>query len=145
MTANPRTIHLLLLEDNPDDVFLFKMAVKRLGEVQFEITLAERLSEAIQIFGEKPIDLAIADLNLPDSCGLATVRSLMQSAEGVPIIALTGWADPELGTQLVNEGVFGHWSKDRLNGPNLASEILNAIMRAGLMDHDRNSLHLGDA
>jgi CheY-like chemotaxis protein len=137
MPDNPRIIQLLLLEDNPDDVFLFKAALKRLRDVQFELVQVDRLSEALQAFREKTFDIVIADLNVPDSIGLPTIQRLIEDANSVPVIALTGWEDPSLGAQLLEEGVFGHWSKDRLDGPSLANAILNAVIKAGLLDRSK--------
>ena len=129
MPINSTIIRLLVLEDNPDDVFLLRTSLRRLPEVQFEIVEVVRVEDAIQALRENTIDAVISDLNLPDSVGVATVRELVANAAGVPIVALTGWEDPVLGAELLQEGVACYWSKDRINGVDLVNAILKIVMQ----------------
>ncbi len=126
MSAERSTIHLLLVEDNPDDVFLFRASLKKFTDADITVVDVSRVREAIAMMTSRSFDLVVTDLNVPDSVGIETVRKLITKADGVPVIALTGWDDPLLGAQLVEEGVRCYWSKDRLSGIDLAQAIVAA-------------------
>ena len=132
MPADRRIIRLLLLEDNPDDVFLLRAALMKHRQVKFEIVHCERLKEAVEVLGSETFDVVVTDLNVPDSVGVETVKELTNLARELPVIALTGWEDPALGARLIQEGATAYWSKDRIGGSELSEAITNTVdgMRA---------------
>jgi DNA-binding NarL/FixJ family response regulator len=124
MPVNQPVIEVLLVEDNPDDVFLFKAAMARIRDRRFCVSHADRLSNALERLRVSTPDVVVTDLNLPDSLGTMTVKLLVENADATPVIALTGWEDPVLGAQLIDEGASAFWSKDRLIGTDLPKAIV---------------------
>jgi CheY-like chemotaxis protein len=108
---------ILLAEDNPGDVLLFREAVKS-RQLPCEIVVAEDGHKAIAILnavsaadGTRP-DLIVLDVNLPKHNGNMILREVRskESLAGVPVIMLTSSASPadraaatELGAQLYVE------------------------------------------
>jgi DNA-binding NarL/FixJ family response regulator len=130
MPAERQTIRILLIEDNPDDIFLFRATLSRVRHLDFEIIEADRIEQALALINENSLDIIVSDLNLPDSIGTDTVKRLVHHAGMVPIVALTGWEDPVLGAQLIEDGAYAYWSKDRITGSDLPNAIVQVVERS---------------
>jgi len=86
--------HILLVEDNPDDVILTKRAMKKAGIVN-QIQVAVDGAQALEILlgpdaGPLP-SLVLLDLKLPKVDGLEVLRTLRENprTEFLPIVILT--------------------------------------------------------
>jgi CheY-like chemotaxis protein len=73
MSSGPagRRFHILLVEDNPADIYLFRQALRDAG-LNFELTIIENGADALkfarregQYAANSAPDLAVLDLNLP--------------------------------------------------------------------------------
>ena len=82
------SIRILLVEDSLPDALLvtrrLEMELGSLRQIEFERTSS--LEEAIHHLRNKPADVVLLDLNLPDSAGTETVRRLRASEPKVPIL-----------------------------------------------------------
>jgi PAS domain S-box-containing protein len=126
------TIRILLLEDNPDDVRLIRTY---LGQEQenglcVEIDDVGRLVEGLKRLEQSAVDVALVDLNLPDSCGLDTVREVMAHHPNLPVVVLTGAEVMDTALQAVREGATDFLFKTRLDGPLLVRAIRFAVERS---------------
>ncbi|NLF32807.1 MAG: response regulator [Planctomycetes bacterium] len=91
------TVHVLLIEDNPGDMWLFREAVRRAG-LPYRVTVAADGEEALATLhaAETAVDLIVADLivvdlNLPRMSGrelLARLRADPRLAK-IPLVILT--------------------------------------------------------
>lgn len=97
-------IRVLLVEDNPGDVRLFRELIRDAGPSGFEFEVVGRLADAIARVERGGIGLVLSDLSLPDSQGLATFQALRRAVPDVPIIVLSGLANEALAVQAVHEG-----------------------------------------
>jgi two-component system response regulator PilR (NtrC family) len=98
-----RTARILLLEDNPDDVFLLQQALLR-PPSKWEVLHAELLKEALDILRGGHVDIILTDLRVPDGMGLEIVQKLSEAAAGAPIIVFTGCIDDHLQQELTKAG-----------------------------------------
>lgn len=110
---------VLLIEDDPDDVFLLKGMIRESQQEThpFEIETAERLASGIERLSRGGIDIVLLDLGLPDSMGLDTLRLARASAPDVTIVVLTGLTDEHVGLQALQEGAQDYQVKCQVNGP----------------------------
>jgi DNA-binding response OmpR family regulator len=129
---NEQGLCILAVEDSPHDAFLLRMRLSKLADAKFELLQVDRLSEALSLLSRRRVDLVLTDLNLPDSLGLDTVRTLVRTAAGVPVIVLFGCNTPEIGKQLSEAGACGHLSKDRLRSEELEQIIHAAVQRKAM-------------
>ena len=129
---NQETICLLLVEDNPLDVFLFRELLAKLSDPRVQLVHAERVAEALVLLREHAVDLILTDLNLPDACGREAVQKLAAAAE-VPVLALTGQQDKELEAQLLSDGARSVLAKDHLSSSTIADALYNWVR-----DKERN-------
>jgi CheY-like chemotaxis protein len=95
-------VKILVVEDDETDA----IAIRRELETDYEVTIVDTLKAAmIEIAGsDSRPDAIVADLSLPDSNGLATVRDLQQVARDIPIIVSTGMLTDKLREQIQNIG-----------------------------------------
>jgi len=77
---------LLLVEDDPDIAILLRMT---LDPSRYEIESAGDLASARELLAEKPPDLVILDVGLPDGNGLELCREVKAARPSVPVVILT--------------------------------------------------------
>ncbi len=124
-----KTIHLLLIEDNPGDAFLIQeMLVEVATTARFVTETCDRLATGLARLAEGGIDLVLLDLSLPDSEGLETVHRVLQQT-AVPVMVLTGLDDQQLGITAVQHGAQDYLVKGEVSGRLLVRAIHYAIER----------------
>jgi CheY-like chemotaxis protein len=90
LKRNPRTIKILLVDDDPGDHRVAKLALARSPhDVGFAVETAESLAEAVESLNSHSFDFVLLDLGLPDSRGLETVDRVYQASTSIPIVVLS--------------------------------------------------------
>lgn len=96
-------LHVVLIEDNPSDVYLVKLALEESG-IEFQLTNFQSGTDALAVLGptgdtDNPLlhsDVILLDLNTPRSDGfeiLAKIRSDVRLSQ-VPVAIVTSSASP---------------------------------------------------
>jgi DNA-binding NtrC family response regulator len=81
---------VLVIEDDPEVLFVWATALKKLSEIQVET--AEGGQEALDQFDADPFDLVITDLSMPGMSGVELTREIRRLDTSVPIIWVTAHA-----------------------------------------------------
>ncbi len=116
-------IRVLVIEDNPGDVFLIKQALEASREERFELETANRLGEGLRLLGEREYDVILLDLILPDSSGLRTFFKVRNAAKGTAVIAMASLDDRDLGTSILHEGAQDFLLKGSIDSDQLTRSI----------------------
>jgi signal transduction histidine kinase len=106
-------INVMLVEDNDADAKLVRLALAKAGD-QFNVNWAGSLSAALVQMTNRPFDVALVDLALPDSNGLDTVLRIRRHSPQVPIVLLTGNDSDETAIESLDQGAQDYLVKDRL-------------------------------
>jgi signal transduction histidine kinase len=124
--------HILLIEDNPGDADLVRL---RLVEAHSEVAVScvNRLSTGLASMIVETPAMVLLDLNLPDSRGADTYRTVLKEAPGVPVVVLSGQEDEELAVNAVHQGVQDYLVKGSFDSKQLARAIRYAIERQALV------------
>lgn len=87
---------LLLVEDNPADIRLFKLALAE-SDMRGTLRTATSGETALAILEEDPIDLVILDLDLPARSGLDVLKELDEDSvnSATPILIFSTSDDPD--------------------------------------------------
>lgn len=126
---NTTVLSVLIVEDNPGDLFLLQETL-RLTKLPFkQIYKAASVAEAIANLNEHEIDLVLLDLSLPDSSGFNSYLQISEHASAVPIIVLTGLSDTELALETMAEGAQDYLVKGEYDERLLAKSIQYSIER----------------
>ncbi len=117
MSPTPLAKHtVLLVEDNPGDVFLLREMVDDEPNSRFRVEAeTNRLADAIERLRGGTIDVVLLDLSLPDSRGVETFNQAHAAAPDVPIIVLSERDDEELALQTVQLGAYEYLVKGRVD------------------------------
>jgi two-component system, cell cycle response regulator DivK len=91
---NARHNRILIVEDNPISLTLFKQLLKAHG---YEVLGTPEGLQALDLARQEQPDLILMDIRLPDISGLEVIRLLKQDdqTKTIPIIAVTALANPE--------------------------------------------------
>ena len=123
------TKKILVIEDNPGDVRLIKELIKYSSYAGSEVHSAETLNDGIQMLRQFFFDIILLDLNLSDSAGDETLRSLYSYSMGTPIIVLTGMQDLERSKLFIELGAQDYLPKPKLDKYSLEKSIMYSLER----------------
>jgi len=122
---------IAVVEDNPGDARLIQIMLNEAsghGQDVFVACLSS-LREALDRVAEKPFDVVLLDLGLPDSQGLATFDRVNERAPATPIIVFSGAMDERVATQAVARGAQDYLVKGQIDAPQLKRAINYACER----------------
>ncbi len=121
--------HILLVEDNPDDIRLIQWIIAGIRNSQFKLECVNQLKKALKRLGKGGIDVILLDLGLPDSQGIDTLRSVYNKAPKVPIVVLTCLGDEKVSVQAIKEGAQDYLLKGQVDSNLLKRTLMYAIER----------------
>ena len=133
------TVHVLLVEDDLRFVALLEAwlettaeAVGRRQGMSLRMQHVGDLATALSSLDAIPFDVVLADLNLPDSHGLATCERILGHTAGVPVIILSGIDDEDLAIQAMGRGAQDYLVKGLLDERLLLRSVRYALERSRL-------------
>jgi len=132
------TLHLLILEDNPDDA---ELAVKELERKGFNVkwTRVDTKEAFREALAEKP-DLILADYFVPSFDAMAALQMYRQLKLEIPLIVYSGAINEEMAIECMKSGAIDYVFKDNL------SRLCPVVKRAlEEMKISRKSKHAEDA
>lgn len=139
MPGDNEPIHILVVEDNPGDLFLLQEELHGTDLTIATVHSAGTLAEAKQILNSKHIDLAFLDLSLPDSFGLDTYTRLQPLTSRVAVILLTGLNDTKVALQALVMGAQDYLIKGDFDEKLLSRAIRYSLERMRNLQHLRES------
>lgn len=113
---------ILLIEDNARQRRTLFDILKVKG---FEVFVAENGAEGLALLKEKPVNLVLTDLGLPDISGIDILREVKAVSPGIQVIILTGSATFDSAVEATNLGAFSYQLK-----PYDIDQLLMHIQRA---------------
>jgi len=125
------TSKILLIEDDELDQMAFKRFVAD-EELPYDYMIAGSLSQAQGLLGSQEFDVIVSDYFLGDGTGL----DILNSAENIPVILVTGAGDEKVAMEAWKAGAYDYLTKDIDHGylKILPKTILNAITRKRMED-----------
>lgn len=120
--TNKESIRVLLVEDDEIDRRLVERLLTRCPQrLKFVIESSDTLSGALEHLNKAKFDIVIADLGLPDSSGIETVRKISELNPNIAIVVLTGLDDEETGLLAIKNGAADYLVKGK--------ELENVLVR----------------
>ena len=98
---------ILLVEDHPDTAQAMASVLKRYG---FVVSLAYSVAEAVKLAQDRPFDLLISDIGLPDGTGLDVMRQV-DAIKPIKAIAISGFGMVEDIRKSKEVGFLAHLTK----------------------------------
>lgn len=122
-------IHVLMIEDDPDDAVLVKDMLSEAAKGHFTVHHRQRLSEGVELLKKESFDVVLLDLSLPDEQGLATLGAVRTAAPDLPVVIMTGLDDETRAIQALQGGAEDYLVKGQDTSSSLARCIRYAIER----------------
>jgi len=139
MDGDIQPIHILVVEDNPGDLFLFKEFLNGTDLPVAEVRHAASLAEARQLLAIHSVDLLFLDLSLPDSFGLESYTLLQPFTQRVAVILLTGLNDTKIAMQALVMGAQDYLVKGDFDEKLLFRAIRYSLERLRNLQYLRES------
>ncbi|MCA9188918.1 MAG: hybrid sensor histidine kinase/response regulator [Pirellulaceae bacterium] len=138
-------MRILLIEDNPGDAELVRKALSDCTTLH-ELQWVTRLRDAIDNDTLNRFNVILADLSLPDSSGLDTVKKLRSVYHDFPIIVLTSLANDSVAIEAIKEGAQDYLVKDQVDSDRLERSVRYAVQRQRMRaENDRLLRDLQDS
>ncbi len=103
-----KNLNLLFVDDNDhisDEIdSIFSLTFK-------SITHAENYNEALAFFKQKPIDIVITDIEMPDEDGFSLIESIRQLDPEIPVIILSAYSQNRYLMRAANLCIDGYITK----------------------------------
>lgn len=139
MSLQQQQLSILVVEDNPGDLYLLEENLS-LTRLQIgRVYKARSVEEAIQFLSEYFINMILLDLSLPDSTGFDSFVHINEYASGIPIIVLTGLADMDLAIETMSNGAQDYLIKGEYDERLLYKSIQYSIERNRILESLRES------
>ncbi len=122
-------LKVLLLEDNPGDAFLMKFYLGESTSPVFNVSHAETVKAALDLLAEGSFDIILSDMNLPDSFGVDTIKTILGKFPGNLVIVLTGLTDEDVGLETVRYGAQDFLTKGKFDSKVLISSVMFSFER----------------
>jgi CheY-like chemotaxis protein len=121
------SFRILLIEDNPTDIELFKFQLEKVLS-DFQLIHTDNLKEFERSLKEFVPDIVFSDYNLPDCTGLDILRKTQEIDSEIPFYFLTGTInDEELAAETILAGADGYILKKHL--PYLSEKLAPLFKR----------------
>ena len=128
-----KTMNILLVEDNPGDVLLFKANLLEADFRSFDLSCAETFAAAIDMLKDRKFDLIFLDLSLPDAYGVETLIRLRSFVQNIPVIVITGLNDEHVWTRAIAAGAQDYLVKGQFDGRTLVRSLRYSTERHRLL------------
>src|SRR5947209_5351725 len=119
----------LIIEDSPSYATLVSELLREGLGGEVETIACKQLGEGCDVLLDRSIDIVLLDLSLPDAHRLEALQAVQAAASGVPVVVLTGTADPALGIEAVQAGAQDFLAKRGADATLLARSVRYAIER----------------
>ena len=130
-SVQQKQINVLLVEDDEIDARIVRrtLSVNDPAKMHFKVTHCTSLKAALAALNDDCFDVALVDLNLPDSSGKGTVDLILSAAPDSIVIALTGTDDERLAVEAVGAGAADYLNKSGVEANGLIRAIQYAMER----------------
>ena len=142
---------VLLIEDYPDHATLVDVVIRQYGKDGFSLCHHQTLAEGLDCITKHdagPIDIILLDLHLPDSSGLATLKTVRAAATDIAIVVMTSLDDESMAEAALELGAQDYVIKtDILAGGRSLDRIMRFAIARNIWSRasQRRSLKLGEA
>ena len=126
-----RNILVLIVDDNPDDVRIYRRMLEHYGSHAWQITAVSSGGEGLKFLSRQAVDCVLLDYRLPDMDGLEFLAELNRQPKPLdfPILLLTGQGDEHVAVKAMKSGASDYLIKGSLEGNMLYHAVFHAIDR----------------
>jgi len=136
-------LNILLVEDTAGDAAIIEFYLAEQFADDYNFFHVDKFKDCLHELKIKKYDVVLLDLDLPDSQGLETIKTLMTTYPEQLVIVLTGLNDEKTGLATVQKGANDYMVKGKFDADMLNSKIRFAHERS-LAKIKRNNQQFDD-
>ena len=128
---SPATLRLLVVDDDAVDRQAVRRAIAKSGLGSASIAEASDARQALALLSDDSsggFDCVLLDFALAGDTGLDVLRDLRANGNDVPVVVLTGHADPNVAVALMKSGATEFLTKDLIT-PERLERVVGTAMR----------------
>jgi DNA-binding NtrC family response regulator len=110
---------ILLVDDDPH---YLRVLARILKTAHLQVSCAAGASEAMSILNDRPIDVVVSDMRMPECDGLHFVQQIRATYNKVPVIILTAYDEVDTYLEAMNAG-----ANEFLRKPVKTEELLQTV------------------
>tara|TARA_R110002033_G_scaffold79931_1_gene130928 strand:+ start:50115 stop:51161 length:1047 start_codon:yes stop_codon:yes gene_type:complete len=130
MIKDKLTYSILIIEDNPGDLFIFQEYLRdQILNPSIHTALNFKEAETMLSSNEINFDIIFLDLSLPDKKGVELIHEIVRLSHQTPIVVLTGYSDIQFGIKSLHLGVSDYLIKDEITSLTLYKSLRYNIER----------------
>ncbi|MEM7301709.1 MAG: EAL domain-containing protein [Pseudomonadota bacterium] len=129
------TIHILIVDDDEDDIFLICDTIDEIVGHKYEVKTAHSPAAAIDLLANHNFDLILSDYMLGSISGIEFIGQLRDSGIDTPVILLTGMGGGTIDQEALEAG-----ASDFLSKSSLEAEILDRTIRYTIANTEKQRL-----
>jgi diguanylate cyclase (GGDEF)-like protein len=133
-----RDIHLLAVEDRPEDFDAIAKALAR--QKRIHLHRAADVSEALNLLAQQAFDLIILDYLLPSGNGLDFLTQLEKQGIEIPVIFSTGHGDEMIAAKAIQSGAYDYLPKAKINTDHLVRVVAHTLEKHRLKTEVRQAM-----
>jgi DNA-binding NtrC family response regulator len=115
---------ILVVDDDPMVLFVFHDTLRELGDA-YEIVTTQSGLKALHDVNERPFDLVITDLNMPDLNGVELTEAIRQTSPETTVVWITAYGCHSMSSDAARLGIHRCYDK-----PLEVDEILQVAREA---------------
>ena len=135
---------ILMIEDNPDDVFFLEKGIKKAGDETMRLAVTGTLQNGLDRLDQERFDIVLLDLSLPDARGLEALKAIVAKNKNIPVVIMSSIEDDQTVLDAVSMGAQDYLIKKDIINPQMIFWVVHhAIERHRLfqeVERDRLSL-----
>ena len=106
--SSTTALRLLVVDDEPDLRTLYELTLLREG---YDVECAGSVEEAWTMLSERPFQLVITDMRLPDGTGLDLLHRMETAGRREKAMVITAYASPENAVEALKAGAYDYLTK----------------------------------
>ncbi len=127
MQTIPRTIKILLVENNTSNTLLLQEFFTKMTTSKYQVVKLELLNDVLKYLEQKNFDIILLNLLPRDSWGIESLKKIQRITWGIPIIVLT--ENQEIGLAVLRQGAQDYIIKEEICDSILARSINHTFER----------------
>jgi two-component system response regulator PilR (NtrC family) len=108
MTNTASLLRILVVDDEPDLRTLYQLTLLREG---YQVDTAGDLAQARTLLADRPFDVLITDMRLPDGLGLSLITELKAQQRSERCVVITAYGSAENAVEALKGGAFDYLTK----------------------------------
>lgn len=128
-----KSARICLVEDEPVSAGITLRMLREAG-LAGEVASAATLEDGLAALETGGVDVALLDMGLPDSAGMATVTAVCGRFPRLPVVVMTGTDDEAVGLEALQHGAQDYLVKGQFDDRELKRVIRYAMERKELLN-----------